>query len=311
MEEQSKVFVKADMIDDIKSIDEHLRRHLIRVCAMQNLDKGNKVRITQKQDWEIDPTKLIIKQVIARGAFGTVHRGLYDGKDVAVKVLECREGQRTEAEIASLRTAFRQEVSIWHKLDHPNVAQFIGATLGTSGFNMHTHNKRIDMQSNVACVIEYLPCGTLKSYLIKNRRRKLAFKTVVRIALDLARGLSYLHSRKIVHRDIKTENLLFDKNHTLKIVDFGVSRLEASNPSEMTGSTGTIGYMAPENMRPEIPNCCPSSLAKIMMQCLDENPNKRPEMEEVVTMLKAIDTSKSKGMKPLYEPQGCLFFCRQ
>ena len=64
-------------------------------------------------------------------------------------------------------------------------------------------------------------------------------------------------------------------------------------------------------MRPEIPNCCPSSLAKIMMQCLDENPNKRPEMEEVVTMLKAIDTSKSKGMKPLYEPQGCLFFCRQ
>ena len=83
MEEQSKVFVKADMIDDIKSIDEHLRRHLIRVCAMQNLDKGNKVRITQKQDWEIDPNKLIIKQVIARGAFGTVHRGLYDGKDVA------------------------------------------------------------------------------------------------------------------------------------------------------------------------------------------------------------------------------------
>ena len=64
--------------------------------------------------------------------------------------------------------------------------------------------------------------------------------------------LSYLHSRKIVHRDIKTENLLFDKNHTLKIVDFGVSRLEASNPSEMTGSTGTIGYMAPEVYTPTL-----------------------------------------------------------
>ena len=85
MEEGSKVLVKADMIDDIKRIDEQLQRHLNRVWAMQNLDKGNKVRITQKQDWEIDPTKLIIKQVIARGAFGTVHRGLYDGKDVAGK----------------------------------------------------------------------------------------------------------------------------------------------------------------------------------------------------------------------------------
>ncbi len=58
--------------------------------------------------------------------------------------------------------------------------------------------------------------------------------------------LSYLHSQKIVHRDIKTENLLLDKNHTLKIVDFGVARIEASNPNEMTGSTGTLGYMAPE-----------------------------------------------------------------
>ena len=66
-----------------------------------------------------------------------------------------------------------------------------------------------------------------------------------------------------------------------------------------------------QNLMPEIPNCCPSSLTKIMTQCLDENPNKRPEMEEVVTMLKAIDTPKSKGMKPLYEPKGCLFFCRQ
>uniref|UniRef100_A0A2N9GPW2 Protein kinase domain-containing protein n=1 Tax=Fagus sylvatica TaxID=28930 RepID=A0A2N9GPW2_FAGSY len=357
MEERSKVFVKADMIDDIKRIDEQLQRHLNRVWAMQNLDKGNKVRITQKQDWEIDPTKLIIKQVIARGAFGTVHRGLYDGKDVAVKVLECGEGKRTEAEIASLRTAFKQEVSVWHKLDHPNVAKYIGATLSTSGLKCHTHNKRIDMQNNSACVIiEYLPRGTLKSYLIKNRERKLAFKIVIRIALDLARGLSYLHSQKIVHRDIKTENLLLDKNHTLKIVDFGVARIEASNPNEMTGSTGTLGYMAPEvfenqpydrkcdvysfgiclweiyccdmafpnhrfsdlnssvsyqNMRPEIPNCCPSNLAKIMMQCWDENANKRPEMEEIVTMLKAIDSSKSKGMTPLYEPYGCLFFCCQ
>lgn len=58
--------------------------------------------------------------------------------------------------------------------------------------------------------------------------------------------LSYLHSKKIVHRDVKTENMLLDKTRTLKIADFGVARVEASNPNEMTGETGTLGYMAPE-----------------------------------------------------------------
>lgn len=58
--------------------------------------------------------------------------------------------------------------------------------------------------------------------------------------------LSYLHAQKIVHRDVKTENMLLDKSRTLKIADFGVARVEASNPSDMTGETGTLGYMAPE-----------------------------------------------------------------
>lgn len=58
--------------------------------------------------------------------------------------------------------------------------------------------------------------------------------------------LSYLHSKKIVHRDVKTENMLLDKTRTVKIADFGVARVEASNPNDMTGETGTLGYMAPE-----------------------------------------------------------------
>ena len=58
--------------------------------------------------------------------------------------------------------------------------------------------------------------------------------------------LSYLHSKAIVHRDVKTENMLLETNKTLKIADFGVARVEAQNPQDMTGETGTLGYMAPE-----------------------------------------------------------------
>lgn len=72
--------------------------------------------------------------------------------------------------------------------------------------------------------------------------------------------LSYLHSKAIVHRDVKTENMLLETNKTLKIADFGVARVEAQNPQDMTGETGTLGYMAPEvcislsvHLEPEFP----------------------------------------------------------
>ncbi|RYR30069.1 hypothetical protein Ahy_B01g054893 [Arachis hypogaea] len=428
MKEGSEGFVRADQID-LKSIDEQLERHLNKVITMdkkKNLDDDlhhhhnllPQLHTTtsassspkfkspvsspfkkQRQDWEIDPSKLIIKSVIARGTFGTVHRALYDSQDVAVKLLDWgEEGQRTEAEVNSLRSAFIQEVAVWHKLDHPNVTKafsdasrdmlymhyiqvhshamlgklgcfmvfvlvvqsFVGqkmdasATMGSSELQIQTENGVISMPSNICCVVvEYLPGGTLKSYLIKNRRRKLAFKVVIQLALDLARGLSYLHSQKIVHRDVKTENMLLDKTRTVKIADFGVARVEASNPNDMTGETGTLGYMAPEvlngnpynrkcdvysfgiclweiyccdmpypdlsfseitsavvrqNLRPEIPRCCPSSLANVMKKCWDASPDKRPEMDEVVSMLEAIDTSKGGGMIPVDQQQGCLCF---
>nr|POF16713.1 serine/threonine-protein kinase sty17 [Quercus suber] len=279
--------------------------------------------------------------------------------DIIVKLLDWGEdGMNTGAQNAALRASFRQEVAVWHKLDHPNVTKFVGASMGTSNLKIPSKNPSIDghnsLPSRACCVVvEYLPGGTLKQFLIRNRRKKLAFKVVVQLALDLSRGLSYLHSKKIVHRDVKTENMLIDANRTLKIADFGVARVEAQNPGDMTGETGTLGYMAPEvldgkpynrrcdvysfgiclweiyccdmpypdlsfadvsskvvrqNLRPEIPRCCPSGLASIMRKCWDANADKRPEMDEVVRMLEAIDTSKGGGMIPDDQASGCFCF---
>ncbi|KAI3980929.1 hypothetical protein MKX01_025494 [Papaver californicum] len=343
------MIVRADKID-LKSLDIELEKRLSRVWSRdRDLNKP-------KEEWEIDLSKLEIKSVIAHGTYGTVYKGGYDGQDVAVKLLDWGEdGVATTAETAALRTSFRQEVAVWHKLDHPNVTKFIGASMGTSNLKIPPGNSdgRSALPARACCVVvEYLQ-GTLKSYLFRNRRKKLPYKTVVQLALDLSRGLSYLHSKKIVHRDVKTENMLLDSKLTVKIADFGVARVEAQNPSDMTGETGTLGYMAPEvldgkpynrrcdvysfgiclweiyccampypdlsfaevssavvqqHLRPEMPRCCPSPLANIMRKCWDANPEKRPDMDEVVRLLEALDTSKGGGMIPEDQKSGCFCF---
>ncbi|KAI8010630.1 Serine/threonine-protein kinase STY13 [Camellia lanceoleosa] len=343
---------RADKID-LKSLDVQLEKHLSRVWS-RNVEAQ-----MPKEAWEIDPFKLDIRYLVARGTYGTVYRGTYDNQDVAVKLLDWGEdGMATTAETAALRASFRQEVAVWQKLDHPNVTKFVGASMGTSDLKIPSKNPSSDgnitLPPRACCVVlEYLHGGTLKKFLFQNRKKKLTFKIVIQLALDLARGLSYLHSEKIVHRDVKAENMLLDTHRNLKIADFGVARVEAQNPQDMTGETGTLGYMAPEvldgkpynrkcdvysfgiclweiyccdlpytnlsfvevssavvrqNLRPEIPRCCPSSLAHIMKKCWDANPEKRPDMSEVVRLLEAIDTTKGGGMIPEDQGAGCFCF---
>lgn len=217
---------------------------------------------SERPPWELDLSKLILKNRIGAGAYGSVYRGTYNGQLVAVKVLEFGDSDTmARARFVELHSSFKQEVSMWSTLSHPNITKFIGASISDvqsrmlpsispapkAALGLGSQKGSFRLGAHTCCVVaEYVPGGTLKEFLIKHRRSKLPLRTVIQLALDLAQALKFMHEKKVVHRDIKSENLLLTKGHRLKVADFGVARVEAANPKDMTGSTGTLGYMAPE-----------------------------------------------------------------
>lgn len=209
----------------------------------------------KKEEWELDPRKLTINNLIGFGGFGLVYRGRYDGKQIAVKIFDVGDEKKnsTEERKKLMEEVFMQEVSIWCTLQHSNIAKFIGAIKknNMSEIKMKCQKGVVLPVDGCCIVVEYVPGGTLRSYLSKRTmKKKLPLDTIIQLALDVAKGLSYLHSEKIAHRDMKTENLLLDKTGRVKIIDFGLSSeffaLGLDYPPMMVGTSGTIGYMAPE-----------------------------------------------------------------
>nr|CAD1830571.1 unnamed protein product [Ananas comosus var. bracteatus] len=174
-------------------------------------------------EWEIDVKLLKFGNKMASGSFGDLYRGTYGSQDVAIKVLK---PERTNMDM--LRE-FAQEVYIMRKVRHRNVVQFIGACT---------------KPPSLCIVTEFMQGGSVYDYLHK---RKGSFKlpALVRVAIDISKGMSYLHQNNIVHRDLKAANLLMDENEVVKVADFGVARVK-SETGVMTAETGTYRWMAPE-----------------------------------------------------------------
>ncbi|CAI9116118.1 OLC1v1017188C1 [Oldenlandia corymbosa var. corymbosa] len=188
-------------------------------------------------DWlEISWDELHIKERVGAGSFGTVHRAEWNGSDVAVKVLTVQDFDDDQLK------EFLREVAIMKRVRHPNVVLFMGA---------------VTKRPHLSIVTEYLPRGSLYRLIhrpasgeILDQRRRL------RMALDVAKGINYLHclSPPIVHWDLKSPNLLVDKNWTVKVCDFGLSRFKANTFISSKSVAGTPEWMAPEFLRGEPSN---------------------------------------------------------
>lgn len=182
-------------------------------------------------DYEILWEDLVIGEQIGQGSCGTVYHALWYGSDVAVKVFSKQEYSE------DLIQTFRQEVSLMKKLRHPNILLFMGA---------------VTSPQRLCIVTEFLPRGSLFR-LLQRSTTKLDVRRRIHMALDIARGMSYLHhsSPPIIHRDLKSSNLLVDKNWTVKVADFGLSRLKRETFLTTKTGKGTPQWMAPEVLRNE------------------------------------------------------------
>ncbi|XP_031404708.1 receptor-like kinase TMK4 [Punica granatum] len=173
------------------------------------------------------------ENILGRGGFGVVYKGeLHDGTKIAVKRME------SVAMGSKGMNEFQAEIAVLTKVRHRHLVALLGYCING--------NERL-------LVYEYMPQGTLTQHLFEWRERgllALAWKQRVTIALDVARGVEYLHSlaqQSFIHRDLKPSNILLSDDMRAKVADFGlVKNAPDGKYSVETRLAGTFGYLAPE-----------------------------------------------------------------
>ncbi|XP_030449591.1 proline-rich receptor-like protein kinase PERK9 [Syzygium oleosum] len=168
------------------------------------------------------------QNLLGEGGFGAVYKGfLPDGREIAVKQLKVGGGQGDRE--------FKAEVEIISRIHHRHLVSLVGYCIADT--------RRL-------LVYDYVPNNTLYFHLHGEGRPVLDWATRVKIAAGAARGLAYLHEDchpRIIHRDIKSSNILLDNNFESRVSDFGLAKLALDADTHITTRVmGTFGYMAPE-----------------------------------------------------------------
>ncbi|ETL30853.1 TKL/DRK protein kinase, partial [Phytophthora nicotianae] len=170
---------------------------------------------------------LVFQTELSKGASGEVWICRYGGQEVAVKkLLHTRDQKAEDVQV------FAEEIELTASLIHPHIVKFIGVAWNSL--------------SNLSLVLEYVPRGNLRDYLHTNSDILSWARDRIFMAIAVAEALEYLHSRTpaIIHRDLKSNNILLTESLDPKLIDFGVSR--GMMDLTMTAGVGTPYWTAPE-----------------------------------------------------------------
>lgn len=198
-------------------------------CTLATQILANEICET-KMTYAIDMNEVQVGKLIGLGASAEVYRGVYRGTDVAVKKMRLFGEEKAAAVLKELK----RELNTLSLLRHPNLVLFMGSGITSEG--------------NICIITEFCAGKTLYHLLHESYKTKLSWTQRLKIALDVAKGMNFLHSYKppIIHRDLKSLNLLLaepvkgesDFVYT-KITDFGLARFQSMD-QVMTGSAGTF-----------------------------------------------------------------------
>ncbi|XP_011647332.1 uncharacterized protein LOC105433628 [Pogonomyrmex barbatus] len=182
------------------------------------------------RDYEIVRNQVELGEIIGEGQFGNVHKGSYKGRDgqtIAVAVKTCK----VDADLATAEK-FLEEAYIMQQFEHPHIIRLIG----------------VCSEAPIWLVMELARLGEMRAYLQSNKHR-LDLATLLLYIFQLSTALSYLESKKFVHRDIAARNVLVSSHSCVKLADFGLSRW-VEDQSYYTASKCKlpIKWMAPESI---------------------------------------------------------------
>lgn len=194
---------------------------------------GKVTALETAEEWTIDMSKLFLGHKFAHGAHSRLYHGVYKEESVAVKIIRVPDDDENGELASKLENQFVREVTLLSRLHHRNVIKFIAASRNPP----------------VYCIItEYLSEGSLRAYLHKLEHKAIPLQKLIDFALDISRGMAYIHSQGVIHRDLKPENVLIDEDFRLKLADFGIACEEAVCDL-LADDPGTYRWMAPEMIK--------------------------------------------------------------